>query len=117
MGSFDDYKVMTNLNIGVKALLGPKKGSGLMEQPPFRLIDALPPSLEYLRLYGYEKGENSDVDEHVDEFMQKKEARLPLLKEVVGVDEKVQDLASMYIVENKSSCWQRPHREFSWIKT
>lgn len=116
VGSFDDYQAMTHLSIGVKALLGPQNGSGLKEQPPFRLIDALPPTLEYLCLYGYEKGENTDVDEHVDEFMEQKEERLPLLKEVEGVDERIEDSALLYNQDDEDSLWERPKRDFDWIK-
>ncbi|KAH6984583.1 hypothetical protein BKA56DRAFT_614314 [Ilyonectria sp. MPI-CAGE-AT-0026] len=116
VGSFDDYQAMTHLSIGVKALLGPTEGSRLKEQPPFRLIDALPPTLEYLCLYGYEKGENSDVDEHVDEFMEQKEERLPLLEEVEGVDERIEDSALLYNQDDEDSLWERPERDFDWIK-
>ncbi|KAH7159644.1 hypothetical protein B0J13DRAFT_539327 [Dactylonectria estremocensis] len=115
VGSFGDYKSMTHLSIGIKTLLGPTQDGKLAEHPPCRLIDALPPSLEYLRLYGYERGENADIDEHVNEFMEKREERLPLLKEVKGVDGRVEPESSMYKGQDDST-WQRPKRDFGWVK-
>ncbi|KAH7143652.1 hypothetical protein EDB81DRAFT_796094 [Dactylonectria macrodidyma] len=116
LGSFGDYKSMTHLSIGIKLLLGPTQDGKLAEQPPCRLIDALPPSLEYLCLYGYERGENADVDEHVDEFIEKREGRLPLLKEVKGMDERVDSEISVYKGQDEDSLWQRPKRDFGWVK-
>lgn len=59
--------------------------SCLPYQSPSRLIDGLPPSLEYLCLYGYTRGENSDVDENVDELMEKKGEKLPRLTVIEGI--------------------------------
>ncbi|KAH7001145.1 hypothetical protein EDB80DRAFT_85272 [Ilyonectria destructans] len=126
LGSLHDFKAMTHLSIGVKALLGRNvmleytPPFHLIEQPPFRLIDALPPNLEYLCLYGYTKGINEEIDNHVEEFMEKKAERLPLLKEVRGIDETVVDLASIYSIDGpEEDLWKRPEgnleRDLDWI--
>ncbi|KAL6413191.1 putative f-box domain containing protein [Ilyonectria robusta] len=126
LGSLHDFKAMTHLSIGMKALLGSNVVSEynppfhLIEQPPFRLIDALPPNLEYLCLYGYTKGVNEEIDSHVQEFMEKKAERLPLLKKVRGIDETVVDLASTYSIDGpEEDLWKRPEgdieRDLDWV--
>jgi hypothetical protein len=52
----------------------------------------LPPSLEYLCLYGYARGESPDVDEHIDELLAKRDKKLPNLKVIKGIDERVRDI-------------------------
>ncbi|KAF4927919.1 hypothetical protein K4K60_004497 [Colletotrichum sp. SAR11_57] len=93
IGSFRDFAALTHLSINIQALMGPNDGweppYKLKEDPPFRLVDALPPSLEYLCLYGYRKGENFAVDSHVKELLEKKAERLPRLTEIRGVEETV----------------------------
>ncbi|PNP79360.1 hypothetical protein FNYG_07436 [Fusarium nygamai] len=103
IGSLHDFPNLTHLSIGIMPLLGEylggfdqygfKKPPYRLEQPaPFRLVDMLPPSLEYLCLYGYTRGENPDVDEHIDEFLAKRDDELPNLKVVEGIDERVRDI-------------------------
>ncbi|EWG54958.1 hypothetical protein FVEG_13040 [Fusarium verticillioides 7600] len=101
--SLHDFPHLTHLSIGIMPLLGEyiggfdeygfKKPPYRLEKPaPFRLVDMLPPSLEYLCLYGYTRGENTDVDDHIDEFLAKRADRLPNLKVVRGIDERVRDI-------------------------
>lgn len=126
LGSLHDFKAMTHLSIGMKALLGRNvmleyaPPFHLIEQPPFRLIDALPPNLEYLCLYGYTKGAKEEIDSHVEEFMEKKAERLPLLKQVRGIDETVVDLASTFSIDGpEEDLWKRSEgnleRDLNWI--
>ncbi|VUC29246.1 unnamed protein product [Clonostachys rosea] len=98
IGSLHDFTSLTQLSIGVYTLLGPpdSRGERLARQPPFRLIDALPPKLESFCLYGYKKGENLDIDEHVNEFMINREARFPSLNEVRGIEEEVPSVAQLF---------------------
>ncbi|CAG9954411.1 unnamed protein product [Clonostachys rosea f. rosea IK726] len=98
IGSLHDFTSLTHLSIGIYTLLGPpdSRGERLARQPPFRLVDALPPNLEFFCLYGYKKGGNPDVDEHVNEFINKKEARFPSLKEVRGIEEEVPGVAQLF---------------------
>jgi hypothetical protein len=103
IGSLRDFPHLTHLSIGIMPLLGEYLGGydqyGFKEPPyrlekpaPFRLVDMLPPSLEYLCLYGYTRGENTDADDHIDEFLAKRDEKLPNLKVVRGIDERVRDI-------------------------
>ncbi|KAF5567258.1 hypothetical protein FNAPI_722 [Fusarium napiforme] len=103
IGSLRDFPHLTHLSIGIMPLLGEYLGGydqyGFKEPPyrleksaPLRLVDMLPPSLEYLCLYGYTRGENPDVDEHIDELLAKRDEKLPNLKTVEGIDERVRDI-------------------------
>jgi hypothetical protein len=76
IGSFHDFPHLKCLSVSMAVL---------PYQSPSRLIDGLPPSLEYLCLYGYTRGENSEVDENVDELMEKKGEKLPRLTVIEGV--------------------------------
>ncbi|KAF5568014.1 hypothetical protein FPHYL_2948 [Fusarium phyllophilum] len=103
LGSLHDFPNLTHLSIGIMPLLGEydwwkppfrsKEPPYRLEKPaPFRLVDMLPPSLEYLCLYGYTRGENPDVDEHIDEFLAQSGDNLPNLKVVRGIDERMRDV-------------------------
>lgn len=80
IGSLHDFTALTHLAIGIKTLLG------TAGEPPFKLVDALPKSLQSLLLRGYEKGVNTVHDAHVEELMNNRETVLPNLREVLGVD-------------------------------
>lgn len=111
IGSLHDFMALTHLSIGVDALIGP--------HPPFRLIDALPANLEYFCLYGYVRGRNQGVDEHVAEFMQMKSERLPKLVEVKGIDETEEGLGMKFRdIEHMSEeeLWKKPTMKFDWIE-
>ncbi|KAK3689705.1 hypothetical protein B0T22DRAFT_514364 [Podospora appendiculata] len=62
IGSFHDFSALRRLNISVNTFLGPcvsevwdNKSVNYWDQPPFRLIDALPPNLESLCFVREEK--------------------------------------------------------------
>ncbi|KLP01908.1 uncharacterized protein LW94_2577 [Fusarium fujikuroi] len=103
IGSLHDFPHLTHLSIGIMPLLGEydgwqppfriKEPPYRLEKPaPYRLVDMLPPSLEYLCLYGYAQGENPDVDEHIDELLARRNEKLPNLKVIKGIDERVRDI-------------------------
>ncbi|KAF5575151.1 hypothetical protein FPCIR_13288 [Fusarium pseudocircinatum] len=103
IGSLHDFPHLTHLSIGIMPLLGEydwwkppfrsKEPPYRLEKPaPLRLVDMLPPSLEYLCLYGYARGENPDVDEYIDELLAKKDDKLPILKVIEGIDKRVRDI-------------------------
>ncbi|KAF5240093.1 hypothetical protein FANTH_9716 [Fusarium anthophilum] len=103
IGSLHDFPHLTHLSISIMPLLGEydwwkphfrlKEPPYRLERPaPFRLVDMLPPSLGYLCLYGYTRGENPDVDEHVDELLAKRDDKLPNLKVIEGIEERVRDI-------------------------
>ncbi|KPM41161.1 hypothetical protein AK830_g5427 [Neonectria ditissima] len=119
IGSLHPFTAMTHLTMNMAALMGGSKQwqppFRLSEEPPFRLIDTLPPNLEYLCLTGYAKGSNEDIDRHVEEFMEKKAERLPLLKEIKGIDEMVEELGDKYSGEDaEEDLWEKPQKKFSW---
>ncbi|KAK5991903.1 hypothetical protein PT974_05291 [Cladobotryum mycophilum] len=124
IGSLHDFKELTHLSIGLRSLLGPNNGwrlpTGLAKQPPFRLVDILPPNLEYLCIYSYTRGENEDIDKHVEEFMAQRESKYPLLNEVKGIDETVPDVKAQHPAERdmipEEELWERPKRDFAWVE-
>ncbi|OBS25407.1 hypothetical protein FPOA_05940 [Fusarium poae] len=116
IGSLHDFKTMTHLSIGLNALFGP---SYRRKEPPFRLIDALPPNLEYLCLYGYAKGESEEVDSHVNELIQHKGNRLLRLVNIQGVDETVLGVSDLYADDNsqmEDNLWQWPDIKLEWVE-
>ncbi|KAL4921508.1 hypothetical protein BDW62DRAFT_174808 [Aspergillus aurantiobrunneus] len=94
--SFNDFANLKHLGIGVHLFyhfargIGSKKG---VEHTS--LAEGLPQSLETLRIYGYEKGQRTrqygvpdlNLDLHIDKFMAEKDAKLPMLKRVEGLEE------------------------------
>lgn len=131
IGSLRDYSALTRLSISVKVLVAVVDPNLSMpnEAPEFRLIDILPANLEYLCLFGYEKGKNLEMDGLVQEVVDSRSERLPRLREIVGVDEPepgvwlrpegsgVNDDTS---IEDLKEQWQGPrHRsdaEFDWLE-
>lgn len=124
VGSLHVFVAMTHLSINIGALMGPseyqQEGSQQQQQrlirsPPFRLVDALPPNLEYLCLYGYVRGTNPDVDQHVDDLLARMAERLPKLKELRGVSEMEPSLGDLYDENmDEEELWRRPERDFGW---
>lgn len=118
---FRGYTALTHLSISIPAIIGQAKRDrdtnrrSLIKPPPFRLIDALPPSLEYLCLYGYKKGEVWEVDELVEELMEKRHERLPNLVEVRGVDS-VESALDMQWDEEEGYSWKRPYTKLGWAE-
>ena len=91
IGSLTDYAALTRLSISIEAMTVRRfyyspDTPQLIEKPEYRLINTLPPNLEYLCLYDYEKGKSPRVDGEVAELMENKSERFPKLKEIVGVD-------------------------------
>ncbi|RGP61455.1 f-box domain containing protein [Fusarium sporotrichioides] len=116
IGSLHDFNAMTHLGIGLNALFGPSYGR---KEPPFRLIDGLPPNLEYLCLYGYVKGECEEIDSHVNELMQHKAKYLPRLANIQGVDETVLGVSDLYADDNsqmEDNLWQWPEMKLEWVE-
>ncbi|KAH8669076.1 hypothetical protein BX600DRAFT_461200 [Xylariales sp. PMI_506] len=122
IGSFHDFTALTHLSIEQKLLFGPsKRGTGplrnLAELPPTRLLDTLPPNLEYFCLYNYKRGVNIDVDELVDEFTEQRSSRFPLLDKVVGISETVKSEAAEYGHRMKEQdLWEWPKLDIGWAQ-
>lgn len=125
IGSLHDFPALTRLSINIQALVGvgtpfgvrPHAPYKLVQQPPFRLVDALPPNLEFLCLYGYVQGFNEVVDDHVRELMERRGERLPNLKEVVGVDKEVVGEGSRYEVSPpEDGLWTLSRPDMGWVE-
>ena len=136
MGSLHDFNALRRLSIGMKYLLGATGGHSreppfhLATEPPFRLVDALPPNLEYLCLRGYYKGENQDIDMHVNELLDKQPVQFPHLKEIKGIDVPVPGLEAVYgeygpkrtppedekFDDEDGRHWIRPEQELDWVE-
>ncbi|KAJ4257381.1 hypothetical protein NW762_008500 [Fusarium torreyae] len=117
IGSLYDFTALTHLSISLSALLGP---SSEIQKPPFRLLDALPPNLKYLCLFGYVKGKNKEVDDHIEELVQHKRDRFPSLVEIQGVDETVMGVSDTYAGDDQKDerdLWKWPERNWEWIET
>ncbi|KAK5733982.1 triosephosphate isomerase [Elasticomyces elasticus] len=82
IGSLHDFAKLSELSIGVKLLLGPPESA-----TPFRLVEALPVSLEYLLIRGYTRGKVAKYDEAIDDLLALRAERLPVLREIHGVEQ------------------------------
>lgn len=113
--SFADFKVLKHLRIGIYSLLGLAQGPGGEKTLPdfgVNLVDVLPPSLESLALYGYERGDCKDVDKQVDDFLHRKEAMFPLLIEVEGIESKIESIRDRHGYEpDDDNVWDRGEGE------
>jgi hypothetical protein len=113
MGSLQDFTALTHLTIGVKLLLG-------VEGPaPFRLVDALPPSLKFLCIRGYKAGENPAFASQIQELMEKKAEKLPNLKEVEGVES---EIPSSKTIERRNGdyehlLWREEDQDDRWLES
>lgn len=92
-------------------------GSGLSPPPSVQLVDALPPGLEYLCLYGYVKGKHVAMDEMANDLVREiglgPAGRLPRLAEVKGIDETV--APAFDIAEpDDDEAWKRPSLHLGW---
>ncbi|KAM0548921.1 hypothetical protein ACHAO7_006346 [Fusarium culmorum] len=116
IGPLHDFNAMTHLSIGLNALFGP---AYRRTEPPFRLVDGLPPNLEYLCLYGYVRGECEEIDSHVNELLEHKGKRLPRLVNIQGVDETVLGVSDLYADDNsqmEDNLWQWPEKKLEWVE-
>ncbi|KAJ4267065.1 hypothetical protein NW762_003163 [Fusarium torreyae] len=121
IGSLHDFSHLAHLSISVITLLGSydnyEPPYRLLKPPPFRLVDALPPSLEYLCIYGYIRGQNPDTDDHIDELLAKKGEKLPKLQIIKGVDEHVPSMRDVFGTDDEpdvDNLYQRKTLDLDW---
>ncbi|KAH6689819.1 hypothetical protein F5X68DRAFT_131810 [Plectosphaerella plurivora] len=136
IGSLRDFEALTRLTIQPAKLIGGDEamwGTDLIfafhGRP--RLVDMLPPSLEYLCFYGYKRGKSAWLDEHVDELMMEKAEKLPKLREIVGCgdgedsdeeddedDEDEWDPSDQEHLweEDDERFWARPRQALGWVE-
>ncbi|KAK0775587.1 triosephosphate isomerase [Friedmanniomyces endolithicus] len=82
IGSLHDFEKLTHLSLGVKLLLGSPES-----KTPFRLVEALPRSLESLLIRGYTRGQTPKYDEAIGELVALCSEQLPALKDIRGLEE------------------------------
>lgn len=130
MGSLHDFAALTHLSIGVKALLDVAEqrydvASDTMihvtPEAPFRLVDALPMSLESLTIRGYTPGENDVYDGQIAELLAAREVKLPRLLRLLGVHGDT--IPSSKMVEDPDGAseqcgilWAPEERETDWLE-
>ncbi|KAF4988775.1 hypothetical protein FGRMN_9569 [Fusarium graminum] len=123
IGPFHDFPRLRHLSISVLTFFGPWNEYvppfHLSTPAPFRLIDALPSSLEYLCIYGYTRGMSLDTDGHIDEFLAMKDKKLPRLKVVEGIENCVPSLKDVYGSSdkpNQEGLYQPQRMEAKWAE-
>ncbi|KAK4198021.1 hypothetical protein QBC40DRAFT_179665 [Triangularia verruculosa] len=121
IGSLKPFKRMTHLSIRIGNLLGYDDTASYHRKIPqlrHRLVDLLPPNLQSLKLYGYDKGKLPEVDAHIAELLAQKTERLPNLKIIEGVEECVLGVVGTYpAVPGEDKLWQRPTDGVGWLET
>ncbi|KAF6821892.1 F-box domain containing protein [Colletotrichum plurivorum] len=123
IGSLSEFTALRRLSIGFTTLTGMATDRWVHGQSeerfrlPFRLVDALPPNLEYLCFYGYRPNHHvRKIEDIVEEFLEDVKVRFPRL-EVVGLDEQVLGPGSKYgyeLVVGEDEFWQRPKYDWEW---
>ncbi|KAK4176797.1 hypothetical protein QBC36DRAFT_290193 [Triangularia setosa] len=112
LGSMRHFAKLAHLSIRIGNLLGyndTSKSEVSILTLKHRLVDLLPPNLENLKLYGYEKGKLAEVDSHVDEFLAQKGEKLQNLKIIEGVEECILGVAGTYPADpDQDEVWRRP---------
>ncbi|KAI3318821.1 hypothetical protein HD806DRAFT_303628 [Xylariaceae sp. AK1471] len=118
IGSMHDFESLTHLSIGIGLLLGGCSWRvNESEEAPFRLVDALPKSLECLLIRGYERGKVTRYDGQIDEFLLSRRDRLPSLKELHGIDETIPIAVSIDMPdEDYDQLWQPEISNDEWIE-
>ncbi|KAF5664708.1 hypothetical protein FHETE_6979 [Fusarium heterosporum] len=123
IGPFHDFPHLRHLSISILTFFGPWNEYvppfHLSTPAPFRLIDALPSSLEYLCIYGYTRGMSPDVDGHIDEFLAKKDEKLPKLTVVEGIKNCVPSLKDIYGSSDKmkeEDLYQPQRMRTGWVE-
>lgn len=119
IGPLDQFPALTHLSISVDALIGwpavyGDEKDGTFETP-FRLIDGLPPSLESLRIYSYTRGMSATQDDHVDELLRTMADRLPNLKNVEGLDQRIDGIKHR-ATEEEDDMWRPPTPDVGWSR-
>jgi hypothetical protein len=120
--SFDGLK---HLSLGINLLYYYARGIGddTIDAESFSLVNNLPPNLESLCIYGYEKGmkpqwglPDLQLDSHMSKLMEEKDEKLPFLKFVQGVDELIPNAKSVeHPDDNEELLWAQ-EEEDEWTE-
>ena len=120
IGSMHDLISVAHLSIGIQLLLGPRPRMKMfgraLDEIPFRLVDALPQSLESLLIRGYTKGEDEHFDSQIEELIALRWERLPNLRSVEGIESCIPSAKSVERPdENYDQLWQLPEAESEYV--
>ncbi|KAJ5215873.1 uncharacterized protein N7498_002280 [Penicillium cinerascens] len=88
-GSLKEFRALKRLSVGIGFLVYFAMGVRKNNEPrqPFLLPEALPESLEYLCIRGYEKGKCKKWDAHIDALVASFVSGSSGIKEIVGIEE------------------------------
>ncbi|KAL4788388.1 hypothetical protein BJX76DRAFT_316401 [Aspergillus varians] len=119
--SLREFTEMKHLSIGIHLLYHFAGGVGNdKEVEHTSLADGLPQSLESLRVYGYDKSQQTlmyqvpdlRLDLHIAKFMAEKDTKLPRLKRVEGVEEYIPNGEMVKDPDNNTELlWKRATTE------
>jgi hypothetical protein len=112
------FTKLKNLSLGIHLLYYLARGidSDQGEDASFAIVDHLPPSLESLCIYGYEKGMKPGVqglpddvfDRQLENLLAEKGKKLPRLTYIEGIDELIENAVTVREPEyNKDALWER----------
>jgi hypothetical protein len=103
----------TGLLLGYKVTSAGNKGT--TPSANYRLVEALPPNLEFLCLYGYQKGRIAIIGDQVTELLEKKSSLFPNLVEIQGVNELIPGVPGTWYPEpGEDNLWRRSTENPDW---
>lgn len=116
--SLRGFTKLKNLSLGIHLLYYLARGIGTdqVEDASFSIVDHLPPNLESLCIYGYEKGMKpwveglpDDVfDRQLEILLAEKDIKLPRLTYIEGIDELIENAVTVESPhENHGDLWER----------
>ncbi|KAJ5672641.1 hypothetical protein N7507_001768 [Penicillium longicatenatum] len=107
-----------NLSLGIHTLYYLARGIGTdqVDDASFAIVDHLPPNLEALCIYGYEKGMKPQVkglpddvfDRQLEKLLAEKDTKLPRLSYIEGIDEFIENATTIKKpATNDEDLWER----------
>jgi hypothetical protein len=116
--SLRGFTELKNLSLGIHLLYYLARGIGpdQVEDSSFAIVDHLPPSLESLCIYGYEKGMKPQVkglpddvfDRQLENLLADKAKKLPRLIHIEGIDEFIENATTVEQPQNNDDdLWER----------
>ncbi|KAE8387836.1 hypothetical protein BDV23DRAFT_185973 [Aspergillus alliaceus] len=107
-GSLREFRTLKRLSLGVNFLMYYAQGVNLARRESFRLVDCLPPNLEYLLIRGYQRGECSMHDAQIDSLVASRDSGLSSLTEIHGITECIPHAEDVGDPDDdEASLWER----------
>lgn len=109
---------LRRLSLGIHTLYYLSRGIGAdqIDDASFAIVDHLPPNLEALCIYGYEKGMKPQVtglpadvfDRQLEKLLAEKYIKLPRLSYIEGIDELIENASTIkQPATNDEDLWER----------